>query len=81
MQHHQPIQNNAELFNAEKGKYTNNRFDPFPKGESTRPHDLYPSKISKASDRMIYTLRKFRRHQIMRFIYFENFESTKSQDL
>lgn len=95
MPHHQLIQNNAELFNAEKGKYSNNRFDPFHKGrkhqtarfipfenfESIRPDDLHPSKISKAPDHEIYILRKFRKHQIGQFVPFENFEDTRPGDL
>lgn len=77
MLHHQPIQNNAELFNAEKGKYIDNELILFTKAESFSSHDLYSSKISKAPDRMIYTLRKYRKHQIGKFIPFENFEGSK----
>ena len=81
MQHHQPIQNNTEIFNAEKGKYTDNGLTLFPKAESFSPHNLYPSKISKVPDHNIYILRKFRKYQTRRFIPFEKFESTKLQDL
>ena len=57
------------------------RFMPFENFESTKSEELYPSKISKASNRKNYTIRKIREHQIRRIISFENFESIKSEEL